>query len=67
MIGNRNSRFELRGFALVLVALAWLAGIILDAWALFPPIALLAGSALCLLITIIFWRRRQVAIAMVDM
>jgi competence protein ComEC len=60
MINSKKSRLELRGFALVLVALAWLAGILLDAWALLPPLALLIGAALCLLITIIFWRSSQV-------
>ncbi|HEY6541768.1 MAG TPA: DUF4131 domain-containing protein, partial [Ktedonobacteraceae bacterium] len=60
MINSSKSRFELRGFALVLVALAWLAGILLDAWALFPPVALLAGSALCLFTAIVCWRNTRV-------
>src|SRR5947209_7708873 len=56
MMQYRQSHFELRGFALVPVALAWLGGILLDAWALFPPVALLAGSVLCLLTAILCWR-----------
>jgi competence protein ComEC len=59
MMQQRKSHLELRGFALVLVALAWLAGILLDAWALVPPVALLAGSALCLLTAILCWRNTR--------
>ncbi len=59
MIQSRKSRVELRGFVLVLVALAWQAGMLLDAWILLSPLALLSGSALCLLSTIIFWRRSK--------
>jgi competence protein ComEC len=60
MMQNRKSRIELRGFVLVLVALAWLTGILLDTWTLLPPFALLTGAALCLLSTIVFWRRSQI-------
>ncbi len=57
---NRKSRIELRGFVIVLVALAWQAGILLDAWTLLPAFALLTGAALCLLSAIVFWRRSQI-------
>lgn len=60
MMQQRKSHLELRGFALVLVALAWLAGILLDAWTLVPPVALLAGSALCLFTAIICWRNSRI-------
>jgi competence protein ComEC len=60
---NRKSNLELRGFVLVLVALAWQAGILLDAWTLLPSFALLTGAALCLLSTIVFWRRSQIRLA----
>ena len=60
MIQQRKNHLDLRGFALVLVALAWLVGILLDAWALVPPVALLAGSALCLLTTILGWRNTRI-------
>src|ERR1700674_3804273 len=63
MMQNRKSNLELRGFVLVLVALAWLAGILLDAWTLLPSFALLTGAALCLLSTIVFWRRSQIRLA----
>src|SRR5690242_10909444 len=66
MINSRQSHLELRGFALVLVALAWLGGILLDARALFSPIVLLAVSALCLLTAMLCWRNsgiRFVALA----
>src|SRR5579871_2719034 len=53
MIYSQKSHLEVRGFVLMLVALAWLGGILLDAWALLPPIALLAGSMLCLLAAIL--------------
>src|ERR1700686_2266958 len=57
---NRKSNIELGGFVLVLVALAWQAGILLDNWTLLPPFALLAGAALCLLSTFVFWRSSQI-------
>ena len=60
MMQSRKGQLDLRGFALVLVALAWLAGILLDAWALFPPVALLGGSALCLLTAVFCWRNTRV-------
>lgn len=60
MIYSRQSHLAVRGFALVLVALAWLGGILLDAWALLPPVALLAGSALCLLTAILCWRSPRI-------
>ncbi|GAC1568058.1 MAG: DNA internalization-related competence protein ComEC/Rec2 [Ktedonobacteraceae bacterium] len=47
---------ELRGLALVAGTLAWLAGILLDAWTLFPTPALLIGAALALLCAIALWR-----------
>src|ERR1051326_6188894 len=56
MMQSRQSHLEVRGFVLVLVALACLGGILLDAWALFSPIVLLAGSALCLLTALLCWR-----------
>ncbi len=61
---KRKSRIELRGFVLVLVALAWQAGILLDAflgaWAPVPSFALLSGAALCLLSALVFWRSSQI-------
>ena len=62
MINSRKSRIEPRGFALVLVALAWLAGILLDSWTLLSPLALLTGAALCLLSAIVFWRSSQIGL-----
>ncbi|HEU0000857.1 MAG TPA: ComEC/Rec2 family competence protein, partial [Ktedonobacteraceae bacterium] len=60
MISSRKNGIELSGFVLVAVALAWLAGIVLDAWALLPSTALLVGAALSLLSGIIFWRSSQI-------
>src|SRR5450759_2049853 len=59
MIQSRKSGMELRGFVLVFVALAWLAGILLDAWTLLPTTALLIGAVLSLLSSIVFWRKSQ--------
>ena len=60
MIQSRQSHLDVRGFVLVLVALAWLGGILLDARALFPPVVLLVGSMLCLLTAMLCWRRSQI-------
>lgn len=60
MISSRKNGIELHGFMLVMVALAWLAGIVLDTWALLPSTALLAGAALSLLSSIVFWRSSQI-------
>ena len=62
MINSRKSGIELRGFALILVTLAWLAGILLDARTLLPPVALLIGAALSLLSSILFWRRGNIGL-----
>ncbi|MGH2497706.1 MAG: ComEC/Rec2 family competence protein [Ktedonobacteraceae bacterium] len=62
MINSRKSGIELRGFVLILVTLAWLAGILLDAWALLPPVALLIGAVLSLLSGILFWRRGNIGL-----
>lgn len=60
MINRRKSAIDPRGFVLVLAALAWLAGILLDAWTLLPTAALLIGAALSLLSSIVCWRNHQV-------
>src|SRR5579859_446461 len=60
MIQSRQSHLDVRGFVLVLVALAWLGGILLAARALFPPVVLLVGSMLCLLTAMLCWRRSQI-------
>ena len=57
---KKKSRAELRGFALVLVALAWQAGILLDAWTYFPPFALLTGATVCLLSAVVCWRSSRI-------
>ena len=63
MIQSRKSGIELRGFVLVLVALAWIAGIVLDSglvtWMQLPPVALLGGAVVSLSGGIIFWQNRQ--------
>jgi len=60
MLNNKKSAIDPRGFVLVLAALAWLAGILLDAWTLLPTAALLIGAALSLLCSIVCWRNHQV-------
>ena len=50
---------DLRGLTLVVGTIAWLAGIILDAWVLLPSLALLVGSIVALLCVIVFWRNSR--------
>ncbi len=47
---------SLRGLILVVVAVAWMAGILLDSWLLLPQEALLIGAAAPLICVILLWR-----------
>ena len=47
---------DLRGLFLVVIAVAWLAGILLESWLLLPSFAILIGAALALVGVILFWR-----------
>jgi hypothetical protein len=45
---------DLRGFILILIAIAWLSGILLESWLALPQLALLMGAAIALAATT-FW------------
>src|SRR3989442_1380378 len=47
---------DLRGFILIVVAVAWMSGILLDSWLPLPQYALLIGAAIALVCVIFFWR-----------
>ena len=47
---------ELRGLILVVVAVAWMAGILLESWLLLPSGALLIGATIALVCVIFLWR-----------
>ncbi|HEX9133438.1 MAG TPA: ComEC/Rec2 family competence protein, partial [Ktedonobacteraceae bacterium] len=49
-------QLDLRGFILVVAAVAWMAGILLDSWLLLPQYVLLIGAAMALVCVIFFWR-----------
>jgi competence protein ComEC len=49
-------QIDLRGFVLIVVVVAWMAGILLDSWLLLPQYALLIGAAIALVCVIFFWR-----------
>jgi len=51
---------DLRGFILIVIAVAWMSGILLDAWLPLPlpQYALLIGAAMALVCVILFWRDR---------
>jgi len=51
-----NVQTDLRGFILIVAAVAWMAGILLDSWQPFPQYALLTGAAIALVCVIFFWR-----------
>ncbi len=58
------SALDLRGLTLVVVAAAWVAGIVLDSWIPLPSLALLAGAAVALLLLIPLWRDASGRLAM---
>ena len=50
---------ELRGLILVVVAVAWMAGILLESWLLLPSGALLFGATIALGSVILLWRNSR--------
>lgn len=59
MIKHLKVLQDLRGLILVVIAVAWMAGILLESWLLLPQYALLIGAALAaiaLACVILFWR-----------
>jgi len=47
---------DLRRFILIVLAVAWLSGILLESWLPLPSTALLIGAAIALIGVILFWR-----------
>ena len=47
---------DLQGLILVVVTVAWLAGILLNYWMKLPPLILLIGAAVALVCVILLWR-----------
>jgi hypothetical protein len=50
---------DLRGLILVVIAVAWMAGILLESWLPLPSLALLIGAALALICVILLWRNSR--------
>src|SRR5947209_12824904 len=50
---------DLRGFILIVVAVAWMSGILLASWLPLPQPALLIGAAIALACVILFWRESK--------
>ena len=55
MIKHIKVQQDLRGFILILIAVAWLSGILLESWLSLPQLALLMGAAIALACVILFW------------
>ena len=58
---RKIARPDLHGLTLVVGTTAWLAGMLLDAWALLPSLALLIGSIAALLCILALWRNGAAA------
>ena len=50
---------DLRGYILIVVAVAAMSGILLDSWLLLPQYVLLIGAAIALACAILFWRESR--------
>lgn len=50
---------DLRGLILVVITVAWMAGILLESWLLLPSLALLIGAALALVCVVLLWRNSR--------
>ena len=50
---------DLRGLILVVIAVAWMAGILLESWLPLPSFVLLIGAALALICVILLWRNSR--------
>jgi hypothetical protein len=53
---GKKGDLDLHGLLLVVVTVAWLAGILLNAWVLLPSLILLIGAATALVCVILLWR-----------
>src|SRR5690242_701508 len=59
MLQRTFSGLDLRGLTLVFVAAAWLAGILLDSFLLFPSLALLIAAGAALVSMFLLWHDAQ--------
>ena len=53
---SKKGELDFHGLLLVMVTVAWLAGILLNAWLLLPSLILLIGAAIALICVIVLWR-----------
>ena len=56
MENSKKEAIDLHGLILVVVTVAWLAGILLGRWEQVPALASLIGAAIALVCVIVFWR-----------
>jgi competence protein ComEC len=56
VIKHIKVRQDLRSFILIIIAIAWLSGIMLESWLPLPQLALIIGAAVALACVILFWR-----------
>ncbi len=67
MIKRIKVQPDLRGYILIVVAVAWMTGILLDSWLLWSPYVLLTGAAIALVCVIFFWRDSRWMLASIVM
>ena len=56
MVDSNKREIDLQGLILVVVTVAWLAGILLNYWMKLSPLILLIGAAVALVCVILLWR-----------
>lgn len=56
VVKSKKGELDFHGLLLIVVTLAWLAGILLNAWLLLPSLILLLGAAIALIGVIVLWR-----------
>jgi len=59
MQNKKNAELDLRGLVLVVVVVAWLAGIVLASWVALSPLPLLIGACAVLVCLIPLWRNSR--------
>lgn len=64
---QEKTTFDLRGLDLVIVVGAWLIGILLNSWLLWPALTLLPGALVALLFGILLWRNPRSMLIMLTL